>query len=221
MLLDFATLSPNQRYNIMTQSIIPRPIAWVLTSNGASKGEDRQEESMQGESTQGDYNLAPFSYFTAVSSDPALVMLSIGKKPDGSLKDTRRNLQERKACVIHIPARSDAQYVTDSAETLAHGESEVDRLSLDLVVESDWSLPRLRHASIAMNCALYDIQEIGPNKQGVIFCEVKALYVSPEVAMEDEKGRVKIDASSVDPLARLGAAEYSNLGDVFKIQRPA
>jgi flavin reductase (DIM6/NTAB) family NADH-FMN oxidoreductase RutF len=63
MHLDFSDFTAAQRYHLMTQTIIPRPIAWALT-----------------DSDNGSYNLAPFSYFTAVSSEPALLMLSVGKK---------------------------------------------------------------------------------------------------------------------------------------------
>ena len=88
MIIQFADLKPLQRYHMMTQTIIPRPIAWVLTEND-----------------NGSSNLAPFSYFTALCSDPALVVLSIGKKPDGSLKDTRHNpianqIQNKMFCTL-------------------------------------------------------------------------------------------------------------------------
>ena len=74
MNLDFSTLSANQRYHLMTQTIIPRPIAWVLT-----------------DSNNGSFNLAPFSYFTAVSSAPPMLMLSVGKKPNG---DKQRHVNQ-------------------------------------------------------------------------------------------------------------------------------
>ena len=72
-------------YHLMTQTIIPRPIAWVLSNNS--------DDSL---------NLAPFSYFNAVCSDPPLCMLSMGKKPNGTTKDTVANLIEEAYCVVHI-----------------------------------------------------------------------------------------------------------------------
>lgn len=85
MHIDFKTLSSSERYHLMTQTVIPRPIAWVLT-----------------ESSKANYNLAPFSYFTAVSSQPPLMMFSIGKKPTGERKDTVVNLERQQHCVVHI-----------------------------------------------------------------------------------------------------------------------
>lgn len=206
MLIDFSGLPASQVYQMMTQTLIPRPVAWVLTANG----EDASEP----------YNLAPFSYFTAVSSDPALVMLSIGKKPDGDMKDTRRNLVERGHCVIHIAGVDDAEAVNQSAASLDYGVSEIAALKLGLSEVDGWSLPRLSDAKVAMYCSLYDVQEIGPNKQGIMFCEVKAIYVDDSAVSKDEKQRMKIDAASISPLARLGAGEYADFGKVFSLSRP-
>ncbi len=64
MNIDLSTLAPTQVYHLMTQTVIPRPIAWVLTDSGEQN-----------------FNLAPFSYFTAVSSRPPLLMISVGKSP--------------------------------------------------------------------------------------------------------------------------------------------
>ena len=87
MNLDFSNFSATQRYHLMTQTIIPRPIAWALTA-----------------SEDGSLNLAPFSYFTAVSSEPPILMLSVGKKPNGDDKDTFVNVKNNKQMVIALTA---------------------------------------------------------------------------------------------------------------------
>ena len=110
MELDLSSLSSNQVYHLMTQSIVPRPVAWVLSDNGIGEGTDR-------------YNLAPFSYFNAICSDPPLVILSIGKKLDGSPKDTRRNIGSRGQFVIHLAQAAQAPQVTESSRTRPHGDS--------------------------------------------------------------------------------------------------
>lgn len=208
MQINFSGLSGNERYHLMTQVIIPRPIAWVLSDNGKS-----------GEGSPS-YNLAPFSYFNAVSSEPPLVMISAGSKPSGEVKDTRANILSQKHCVIHIPSATDAQAVTQSSETLPHGDSEIDRLKLQLVNEPGWSLPRLADCHIAMAAAFYDVTEIGPNKQAIIFCELEKIYISDHVGSTDEKDRVRVDASLLSPLSRLGSSEYAELGKVFGLARP-
>ncbi|VUD56601.1 hypothetical protein TDB9533_02257 [Thalassocella blandensis] len=209
MIIDFSTLPALQVYQSMTQTIIPRPIAWVLTDNG-----------IDGAAKENAFNLAPFSYFTAVSSDPALVMLSVGKKSDGELKDTRRNIIERKHCVIHIAHDSQGEALNASAATLAHGDSEIEKIGIALETVEGWSLPRVKDCPVAMYCTLYDIQEIGPNKQGLLFCEVKALYVDDKAVTYDSKQRMKFDAQVISPLSRLGASDYASFGEVFSLARP-
>ena len=120
MYVNLDALSPNQVYFSIIQTLIPRPIAWVLSENA-----------------DGGFNLAPFSYFNAVCSDPPLVMLSIGRKPDGSPKDTRVNIEQRERFVIHIAHRELAKQVTESSATLDYGDSEVARLGLETVPFED------------------------------------------------------------------------------------
>ncbi len=202
MRIDFSDLSPTQRYHVMTQVIVPRPIAWVLTDNGG----------------EGSYNLAPYSYFNALSSDPPLVMISAGSKPTGEIKDTRHNIFERKNLVIHIPSVDQAKAVTDSAVTLPHGESELEKFDLSITAEEGWPLPRVCNAPIAMLCRYSEHHEIGPKKQAIIYCEVLDVYVRDGACVKDAKGRVKVDANVVQPLGRLGANEYATFGEAFSIE---
>lgn len=200
MLIDLATLSPNRIYFTMIQTLIPRPVAWVISDNGDST-----------------YNLAPFSYFNGVCSDPPLIMVSIGKKPDGEIKDTRRNILERKHFVVHIAHRELAEQVTQSSAPLAHGDSELTRSGLPTEAFGDFSLPRLSDCRVAYACELYEHHEIGP--QAVIYGRVRQIYISDAIASEDQ-GRIKVDAQALDPIARLGGDDYGLLGDITTIPRP-
>lgn len=203
MQIDFSDVSATQCYHLMTQSIIPRPIAWALT-----------------DSENGSYNLAPFSYFTAVSSEPALLMLSLGKKPNGDNKDTLTNILKNKKMVIHIANTQQAELVTQTAATLAHGESELDNTELSTTPFGDFSLPRLAQCDVAFACELYEIKEIGDAAQTLIFVEIKQLYVSDDIVELDQKGRVTISADKIQPLARLGGGEYASTSKSFSLQRP-
>jgi flavin reductase (DIM6/NTAB) family NADH-FMN oxidoreductase RutF len=204
MYFDFAEFSPNQAYFTMTQTLVPRPIAWVLTENAA-----------------GDYNLAPFSYFNAVCSDPPLVMLSIGRKPDGSPKDTRVNIEQRGHFVAHIAHREQAKPMTESSATLDYGDSELARLGLDTVPFQGFGLPRLADCRVAFACERYEIREIGNARQTLLLGLVKSVYVDDASVTTDAKGRTKIDAARIDPLGRLGGGEYSTMEGVVTVPRPA
>ena len=202
MHIDLSSLNSSRVYHLMTQTIIPRPIAWVLSIN-----EDKS------------HNLAPFSYFNAVCSDPPLMMLSMGKKPDGSSKDTVTNLQVGAECIVHIAHAAQAEVVTQTAASIAYGDSEVTASNIALADHQDWPLPRIKDCPIAYHCKVHSTQEIGNTPQQLVFVEALSLYVDDRV-VDEKNGRMTIDALAVNPLARLGAAQYADLGSVFSKVRP-
>lgn len=205
MLIDFDGLPATQAYHTMTQTLIPRPVAWVLSEN-----------------PEGDYNLAPYSFFTAITSHPPLLMISAGKKPTtGDSKDTRVNIEQRRYFTVHIAHRDLAEVMTESSRTLPHGESEVTRLGLELAEIEGFPLPRLADCRIAMACELYEVQEIGEAAQSMIFGKILKVYVADEATGQDDKGRLVVDAAAIDPIGRLGANEYVTFGDIVTIPRPA
>lgn len=197
-------LSSPQTYFTMTQTVVPRPIAWILTENEA-----------------GDYNLAPFSYFNAVCSDPGLLMVSIGLQDDGREKDTLRNIRERSEFVIHIASCDQLGDLNQTSATLPPGESEVTASNLRTTPVEGFHMPRLNDCKVAFMCERYDIQEIGNNKQHLLFAEIKEIYVDDDCTSVNEKGRMKIHADRIYPLGRLGASEYVSFGEILSARRPA
>ena len=144
MYIDLTELSESQVYFTMTQTVVPRPIAWVLSEN-----------------ENGSLNLAPFSYFNAVCSDPPLIMISVGKKPDGSSKDTLVNIEQRSDFVVHIVSRHLLEAMNQTSATLDAGVSELDAVGLATVPMPGTKLPRLADARIAFACERYEIHKIG------------------------------------------------------------
>ncbi|MEH6629050.1 MAG: flavin reductase family protein [Motiliproteus sp.] len=203
MQIDFSQLSASGIYFNVIQTLVPRPIAWVLSEN-----------------SNGSFNLAPFSYFNAVSSNPPLLMISVGKKPDGSHKDTRINIEKRKDFVVHIPHRGLLSEMNESSATLPAGVSELDRLGLETESMEGSRLPRIKDSHIAFVCECYEIHEIGNTPQSMILGEIKSLYIGDEVSSKDAKGRVKVDINKLDPVSRLGASEYMGCGEIIKLRRP-
>ncbi len=202
MQLNLSELRPPQVYGLMSLTIIPRPIAWVLSDSG----EDR-------------LNLAPFSYFSPVCSDPPLVSLSVGWKDETTPKDTRVNIEERDDFVIHIAHSGLLEAVNESSATLPLDDPEVKRLGLATVPFEGSRLPRLKDARIALACTQYDIRELGPKKQSLILGHVHQIYVD-DALISEEGGRFNVDAAGLDPIARLGRAQYAALGDIIDLPRP-
>jgi len=188
MLIDFSQKDPTQRYHLMTNVIVPRPIAWVVT---------------EGEVT----NVAPFSYFTAISSEPAAVLVSIGHRPDGSPKDTLRNLRQNKRCTICIVDEAHFDAMHQSAEGLAANESELEHFNIPtrIVLEGYPPMPT------GIKAAMFGhyIQEVDlPGSQTVpVIIEIDQLYVDEAVVIDAEKIKLSLDA-----VARMGG-NYRALGE--------
>lgn len=203
MYLQLDTLKPAQVYFNLIQSLVPRPIAWVLTQNSNQS-----------------YNLAPFSYFNAVCSDPPLIMISLGPKPDGSLKDTLINIQERQYFSLHIAHSDLLPALNQSSATLAYGESELDGLDLELCEFAEHPLPRIKRCRVAYACERHEIHRIGNTAQHVVYGRINQCYFDDAVISVSDKGRIKLHADKLDPIARLGANEYASLGEIIKLARP-
>jgi len=203
MILDLSQLKPAQVYFHMIQTLVPRPIAWVLS-----------------EIEQGKYNLAPFSYFNAVCSDPPLIMLSVGKKPDDSYKDTRVNIEQRRDFVVHIAHRDMLQDLNQSSATLDADISELDQLGIETANFEGSRLPRIKACKVAYACECYEIHELGSTPQSIIYGKVNHIYIDDDITSASEKGRLKVHADKLEPISRLGANEYMSFGEIISLARP-
>jgi flavin reductase (DIM6/NTAB) family NADH-FMN oxidoreductase RutF len=199
-------LAERDAYDALTQVVVPRPVAWVLSDNGSHHAEER-------------WNLAPYSYFNSISSAPPLVMLSIGEGPSGREKDTHRNLRSRPEFVIHIASVAQAEALQCSAQDLPQDRSEARAYGIGLA-EWDWPVPRVADAPIAMACIARQFTPVGDHGQVVVFAEVRKLWLRPEVASVGANGRLLVDVMAVDPLARLGKGTFARLTGVFKPAAP-
>jgi len=200
--IELSTLTPVQTYAMMTQTIIPRPVAWLMSENA--------DKSL---------NLAPYSYFNAMSADPPMIMVSIGMKPTGEIKDSRANIEERKRFVINIAHKEMAEPMTATSATMPAGVSEVEELKLETAPMEGFSIPRLAECRIAYACELDTIHMI--NKQAIVFATLSSVYIDDAVADTDAKGRLKVNAEAVDAIGRLGGGEYITAGKVITVERPA
>ncbi|MCZ7598659.1 MAG: flavin reductase family protein [Gammaproteobacteria bacterium] len=204
MIIDLSTQSAAQVYFSLIQTVIPRPIARVLSENA----------------TAGSFNLAPFSYFNAVCSDPPLIMVSIGRKPDGSFKDTKVNIEERPAFVIHLVDETTLDAMNASSATLAYGESELAAAGLATTAFEGFSLPRPGPRQGRLRVPALPGDPVGATPQSLVLGQVERIFVDDSVVGEDGKGRAKVLAEKIRPLGRLGPNEYVTFGEIVRRVRP-
>lgn len=201
MEIDLGPLSESQRYPLLTQTIIPRPIAWVLTDN--SLADDAR------------WNLAPFSFFNGICSDPPMVMFSVGSwDVAGKAKDTLSNIRKNVSFTIGIANQHQVKQVQQSVISLEHGDSEVSKFGIS-VSSWDWPTPLIDGCRINFACTLSKEMKIEESSQTLIFAKISKIWVADEAVSKDEKGRIVIDPEKIDPLLRLGAGKYGTLGSVM------
>jgi flavin reductase (DIM6/NTAB) family NADH-FMN oxidoreductase RutF len=147
-------------------------------------------------------------------------MLSIGKKQDGTPKDTLANIMARRDFVVHIAHSEQMGALNDSSAVYEAGVSEVDELGLELTGLKGSRLPRVADSRLAMACELHEIIPMGEVPQALIFGRINSIYVDDAVGDTDAKGRFKINAEKLDPLGRLGVGEYSAFGEVMYLSSP-
>ncbi len=203
MYFDLSTMTERQAYAMLTQCVIPRPIAWVLSEN-----------------SDGGFNVAPFSFFNAVCSDPPLLMISVGRRDDGTPKDTHVNIAGRDQFVVHIIHEAVLPEMNQTAADEAPGVSELERVDLELTAFSGFRLPRIARSRLALACDCHAITEIGNVPQALIFGRVRSVHVHDSILAQDTKGRPKIPADNLKPIGRLGAGEYVTFGDLITLARP-
>ncbi|MCK9161388.1 MAG: flavin reductase family protein [Arcobacteraceae bacterium] len=171
MIVDYATIDETKKYKLMSQSIIPRPIAWIVT----------EDDSV--------INIAPFSYFAPLSSKPPLLVVSIGKKENGNIKDTRANILKNKKATICFAT-------LDLLEKLKLSSTEIDKLlseakeyNIELVDMQNNYPPIIKGVESAMFCDFRSFIDIQSETLPLIL-EVKEQYIQDDLC--DEKLNVTL-----------------------------
>ena len=189
MLIDYADKELTQRYQLMAQTIIPRPIAWIVTQN-----------------EQGVVNIAPFSYFMGLSSEPATMIVSIGHKSDGSEKDTLRNIKESGKCTICMVDEAHLEAMHFSSKELHEDESEAAAFNIATQEVVEGFPPMVAGVPSAFFCEFYQEIELKGSKTIPLVVEIKEQFIDEAILADKE--RITLD---YEPVARVGKS-YALLG---------
>ncbi len=201
MLVDFTALPARDVYRWMTTTITPRPIAWVSTI-----------------SAEGGPNLAPFSFFNGISSNPPMLMFVPVNNREGVPKDTVRNLEATKEMVVHIVSADLAAAMNQTAALLPPEESEFDFAGIAQVPSTRVKPPRVAGARVAFECTLHSITKLGegPGASNVVFASILCAHVADDVVVDGNR----VDPGKLDAIGRLGGDAYCFTRDRFEVERP-
>ncbi len=201
MLLDFTQLPARDVYNWMVSTILPRPIAWVSTI-----------------SADGRTNLAPFSFFQGVCSNPPTLMFVPVNLRDGAKKDTVRNIEAVPEFVVNLVPHALAESMNACAALLPYGESEFEKFGIAATPSQRVRPPRVAASPVSFECTLDRFVHIGegPLAANVVFGRIQVVHVNDAILGPDGKP----DAAKLDLIGRLGGEAYARTTDRFSIKRP-
>jgi flavin reductase (DIM6/NTAB) family NADH-FMN oxidoreductase RutF len=198
---DPADHSPGEIYKLMIGAIVPRPIALVSSVDEANVR-----------------NLAPFSYFTACSSNPPVVVFCPILRPlPPTAKDTLRNIMATREFVVNIVSEEFVERMNTTAATVG---PEVDEFALSGLtpIASDLIKPaRVAESHVQMECRLLQIVQVSdkPGGGSLVLGEVKRFHVDPDLIEN-----FRIDPDKLRAVGRMAGSTYVRTTDRFDLERP-
>ncbi|MDD3344269.1 MAG: flavin reductase family protein [Sulfurospirillaceae bacterium] len=180
MLLNYETMNDLVRYKVMSGTVVPRPIAWIVTED------------------EGIINAAPFSYFIPLSSNPATLIVSIGTKNDGSPKDTLANILKTHKATICFANLQNLEQLKLCANPLPKNESEIATYAIDVNRVLENYPPMISSSQSAFFCEYYDTLTL-PGETTPVILEIKKQFI------EDDRIDSKMHVS-VENVGRIGAS---------------
>jgi flavin reductase (DIM6/NTAB) family NADH-FMN oxidoreductase RutF len=204
--IDPENLEIRDRYKLLIGNIVPRPIAFVSTVSPA-----------------GAPNLAPYSFFNGVGSNPMTLLFCPVTLPDGSDKDTLRNVLPREEggvgeFVVNVATEAYALEVAAASEALPYGESEFDLTGLTPVPSTKVRPPRVAESPTAFECETVQVVRTAPGRGAsgnVVIGRVVWVHIDDEII----DGRFHTDPDRLRAIGRMGGLEYCRTRDRFEMPR--
>lgn len=200
---DFGAMAGPECYRLMASSIVPRPIAWVVT-----------------QALDGTRNAAPYSFFNMMGSEPPVVAIGVLAGANG-VKDTAANVAETNEFVVHLVSEKLAEQMNRTAATLAPEADELELAGIETVAATLVRPPIIAAAPVAFECRALTMIETGP-RQFVILGQVLMAHYHEAILSRDVGARVRVKTPEIGLIARMhGPDMYARTTDLFSMQRPA
>jgi flavin reductase (DIM6/NTAB) family NADH-FMN oxidoreductase RutF len=187
-------------YKFLIGSILPRPIAWVSTLN-----ED------------GSNNLAPFSFFTAVSASPMIIAFSpMIRTATGQIKDTAKNILERHHFVVNFVTEDLATKANLTSRELPYGEDEFVHAGLTPIKSESIKAMRVKESPVQFECIYRDHLSYGhqPGAGMIITGEVLKVHINEDILDGD-----KVNTKRFNPVGRGAGNDWFRCQDTFELER--
>ena len=161
-------------------------------------------------------NLAPYSFFGLMGSDPPVVAFAPGDRADGTPKDTALNIPPGGEFIVNMVSAALADAMNATATDFPHGHAEPDALGIALTPGVKVRVPRVAAAPAALECR--EVQTLTIGRTRIILGEVLGLTLHSG-AVQDAQ-RYHVDTAALDLIGRLGGrGTYAHTRDTFTIDR--
>ncbi len=199
MRYDLDQVSEPIAYKLLAATVIPRPIAWVVT-----KGKDG-------------LNAAPYSFFNVMGSAPPTIALGLMAAPDRGFKDTALNILETGEFVVNLVPERLVQAMNLTSADDPRGVDELGLAGLATLPSQHIAPPRIAESPVAFECRALSSVVTGPC-QTVVIGQVLAVHIEDRYLKNSD--RAHIDTDALDLVARSFGSEYIRSHDRFELPRP-
>jgi flavin reductase (DIM6/NTAB) family NADH-FMN oxidoreductase RutF len=199
-LIDPSALSGRDRYQLITSLVVPRPIGWISTWDETGRA-----------------NLAPFSFFNAISASPMLVAVSIGQR-QGALKDTLVNLRSRGAFCVNVVTEPFLEAMNATAAEVGPEVDEFELAGLGRAVSERVDAPFIEECPAVFECEVSQEVALGDAPYALVIGLVVGVRLSESLTIED--GTMSVDSGTLRPVGRMSGAEYMLPREMKTLPRP-
>lgn len=199
MYFDISTLDRQRSYKLLTATVVPRPIAWVVSADASGR-----------------VNAAPFSFFNCFGGHPPVICVGVGNR-DGGPKDTLANIQARREFVVNLVPEALAATMNDTATDFPPGHDELQITGLATEPSRQVGVPRIAGSPVALECRLQQVITID-RSANIVVAEVVAVHVADDAVKDAE--RCYIDTAKLQLIGRMQSpGGYTRTRDAFSMRQ--
>lgn len=205
--LDLAGRTPAQKQGLLSQLVVPRPIAMITTLD-----ED------------GRLNVAPFSYYMPVSGEPPLIAVTVGavREATPEPKDTWRNIERTGEFVVNVTTIELAEHIETVAREYPRGVSEMKIAGWETIPSQVVATPSLAQSPAHMECRVHEVIDRGDQTfahSGVHILLAEVVCMTADDSLLAEPNR--IDPTKVRAIGRMGFPWFVIAGEdnIFRQER--
>jgi flavin reductase (DIM6/NTAB) family NADH-FMN oxidoreductase RutF len=193
-LYEFSGKSPGSNQGLLSQLVVPRPIAMVSTRSPGGVG-----------------NLAPFSYYLPITGEPPLIGVTFGRREiDGEPKDSFRNLTASGDFVVNVCSEIFADDLENLAREYPPDHDEAELHGFTLVDSFKVSSPSVAEASAHLECVVHQVVTLGSERAPVelVVGEVVCAAIDDSVLASPDLDHPRIDLQALAPIGRSGSRTF-------------